>query len=118
MKKTLMASVAAISLGLSMPAFAQDSGVVNPDAGAAIGAAEGVSEAAGAVTGTLVSASIRTGAVGAGASDGSPCASAGMLAAAKTRSVRYVFMCRISLTVNGSTTTTVPEPRGPALRGR
>lgn len=51
MKKTLLASVAAISLALSAPAFAQDGGVVNPDAGAAIGLTGGA--AGGATIGFL-----------------------------------------------------------------
>lgn len=51
MKKTLLASVAVISLGLSVPAFAQDAGVVNPDAGAAIGLTGGA--AGGATIGFL-----------------------------------------------------------------
>lgn len=51
MKKTLLASVAVISLALSVPAFAQDAGVVNPDAGAAIGMTGGA--AGGATLGFL-----------------------------------------------------------------
>ncbi|WP_297105783.1 DUF1236 domain-containing protein [uncultured Devosia sp.] len=51
MKKTLLASVAVISLGLSLPAMAQDSGVVDPNAGAAIGATGGA--AGGATLGFL-----------------------------------------------------------------
>lgn len=49
MKKTLLASVAVISLGLSMPAMAQDSG--NTDAGAAVGMTGGA--AGGATIGFL-----------------------------------------------------------------
>ena len=51
MKKTLLASVALISLGLSVPAFAQDAGVVNSEAGATIGATGGA--AGGATLGFL-----------------------------------------------------------------
>jgi len=51
MKKTLLASVAVISLGLSLPAMAQDGGVVDPNAGAAIGATGGA--AGGATLGFL-----------------------------------------------------------------
>ncbi|MBD8066259.1 DUF1236 domain-containing protein [Devosia sp. PTR5] len=51
MKKMLMASVAVLSLGLAAPAFAQDSGTVNADAGAAIGGAGGA--AGGATLGFL-----------------------------------------------------------------
>jgi Protein of unknown function (DUF1236). len=51
MKKTLLASVAAISLVLTLPAIAQDGGVVNPDAGAAIGLTGGA--AGGATLGFL-----------------------------------------------------------------
>ncbi len=52
MKKTLMASVAVLSLALSLPALAQDAGVVDADAGATIGATGG--GATGAVVGGLV----------------------------------------------------------------
>jgi hypothetical protein len=52
MKTLLLASVAAVSLGLAMPAFAQDSGVVDADAGAVIGATGGAGT--GAVVGGLV----------------------------------------------------------------
>ncbi|SMQ85665.1 Protein of unknown function [Devosia lucknowensis] len=51
MKKTLLASVAMISLTLGVPAMAQDAGVVNPDAGAAIGLTGGA--AGGATIGFL-----------------------------------------------------------------
>jgi hypothetical protein len=51
MKKTLLASVAVISLALGVPAMAQDAGVVNPDAGAAIGLTGGA--AGGATIGFL-----------------------------------------------------------------
>ncbi|UYN99201.1 MAG: DUF1236 domain-containing protein [Devosia sp.] len=52
MKKTLMASVAALSLAISMPAFAQDAGTVDADAGAVIGATGGGTT--GAVVGGLI----------------------------------------------------------------
>ena len=51
MKKTLLASVAVISLALSLTAMAQDGGVVDADAGAAIGATGG--GAGGATIGFL-----------------------------------------------------------------
>lgn len=51
MKKTLLASVAVISLGLSLPAMAQDAGVVDAEAGATIGATGGA--AGGATLGFL-----------------------------------------------------------------
>jgi hypothetical protein len=51
MKKTLLASVAVISLALSLPAMAQDGGVVDADAGAAIGLTGGA--AGGATLGFL-----------------------------------------------------------------
>ncbi len=51
MKKTLLASVAVLSLALAVPAMAQDAGVVNPEAGAAIGATGGA--AGGATLGFL-----------------------------------------------------------------
>ena len=51
MKKTLLASVAVISFGLGLPAVAQDAGVVDPDAGAAIGLTGGA--AGGATLGFL-----------------------------------------------------------------
>lgn len=52
MKKTLLASVAVLSLGLAMPAFAQDNGVVDAEVGATIGATGG--GATGATVGALV----------------------------------------------------------------
>lgn len=52
MQKLLMASVATISLGLMLPAYAQDSGTVDAQAGATIGATGG--GATGAVVGGLV----------------------------------------------------------------
>lgn len=52
MKNVLLASVAAMSLALSVPAFAQDAGVVDANAGAAIGASGG--GATGAVVGGLL----------------------------------------------------------------
>lgn len=60
MKKTLLASVAVLALGVSLPAFAQDSGVVDPNAGAAIGATGGATAgaAAGAVVGGPIGAII------------------------------------------------------------
>jgi hypothetical protein len=51
MKKTLLASLAVISLGLSLPVLAQDGGVVDADAGATIGATGGA--AGGATLGFL-----------------------------------------------------------------
>lgn len=52
MKKMLLASVAVISLGLAVPAFAQTSGTVDADAGATIGATGG--GATGAIVGGLL----------------------------------------------------------------
>lgn len=52
MQKLLLASAATISLGLMLPAFAQDGGVVDPQAGATIGATGG--GATGAVVGGLI----------------------------------------------------------------
>lgn len=60
MNKTLLASVAALSLMLSLPAMAQDAGVVDADAGATIGATGGgaTGAAVGAVLGGPIGAVI------------------------------------------------------------
>jgi Protein of unknown function (DUF1236). len=52
MKTILLAGLATLSLGLAVPALAQDAGVVDPEAGAAIGATGG--GATGAVVGGIV----------------------------------------------------------------